>query len=596
MTRKATAEETFYRMRAWLQHEVGEKVTKETANRTSSAPTPTRLIDVAGASRASQKDSVRLVETKSIGQKSQELEWIALSHRWGSCQHMTTTKQTLQSHLEEISFAALPQTFQDAVIVTRKLNVRYLWIDALCIIQNDKDDWNKEGAIMGDIYKHSLCTIAAHSAVDDEGGFLKSTLADLFTIRLSCSNTDEQLEDQVFFVSPALDFISDANRSQLSRRAWVLQERLLPERIVHFTTSQIYWESTSALGARAENGAMVSDEHIASRPAIPRLHQPTGETPLMWFDIVERYTACGLTKPEDKLIAISGLAKHFQQCTEVGYLAGIWADRLHTGLLWAAKKRMQQVGTARASTWSWAALEGPVAFPISIARHEYGRQRPQIASEVSILTAVYDGPAQEQEPVWLNGPGSLILNACLKACMLSAKATNGRISQRVPFIMHAGGSESDEQPRGRLEPYADVARRLGMGTLYGSNEELETLHSHGCRIISVIEDPQLNEETLVRNIVDESGNAVGWAALDEEDGEQFIPSELAARLPFEVFQMHSCMKVASYTDQLGINGTFVLIAKPRPQGRPGEWVRIGMGLVRGDVYFEGVSSRLIFLY
>ena len=91
----------------------------------------------------------------------------------------------------------------------------------------------------------------------------------------------------------------------------MFQERLLPGRIVHFTTSGIYWESTSDLGTRAENGTIVSDEHILSRSAIPRQPQQTQESPLMWFDTVQRYTACGLTKPEDKLIAISGLAKHF---------------------------------------------------------------------------------------------------------------------------------------------------------------------------------------------------------------------------------------------------------------------------------------------
>ena len=134
-----------------------------------------------------------------------------------------------------------------------------------------------------------------------------------------------------------------------------------------------------------------------------------------------------------------------------------------------------------------------------------------------------------------------------------------------------------------------------MGTLQGTSEEQDFLHSHGYQTLSIIEDPQLNEDTMVWYIVDESGDAVGWAALDEEDFEPSIRPTRETDSAFEVFQMHSCIKVASYRDQLGTKGTFVFILKPKPEGRPGEWVRIGMGLVRGDAYFEEVSQKFIFL-
>ena len=106
----------------------------ETKNSTSSVPNPilpSRLLDVVG-DEASREDVVKFVETRSISQESQKLGWVALSHRWGNSQHLTTTKGTLESHLEGLPFTSLLRIIQDAVIVARKLSVCYLWIDALC--------------------------------------------------------------------------------------------------------------------------------------------------------------------------------------------------------------------------------------------------------------------------------------------------------------------------------------------------------------------------------------------------------------------------------------------------------------------------------
>ena len=108
---------------------------EETKNSTRSVPNPilpSRLLDVIG-NGSSHEDVIKLVETRSVIQESQTLEWFALNHRWGNSQHLTTTKGTLRGHLEGIPFTTLLRTFQDAVVVARKLIVRYLWIDALCL-------------------------------------------------------------------------------------------------------------------------------------------------------------------------------------------------------------------------------------------------------------------------------------------------------------------------------------------------------------------------------------------------------------------------------------------------------------------------------
>ncbi|KAK3938227.1 heterokaryon incompatibility, partial [Diplogelasinospora grovesii] len=98
---------------------------------------------------------------------------VALSHCW--CKHrlLTTRKENISEHCKEIQFASLPETFQDAVTVTRTLGVQYLWIDSLCIIQDDPDDWRRGSVQMGSIYRDAAITIAASGAKDGtEGCFM----------------------------------------------------------------------------------------------------------------------------------------------------------------------------------------------------------------------------------------------------------------------------------------------------------------------------------------------------------------------------------------------------------------------------------------
>jgi hypothetical protein len=76
----------------------------------------------------------------------------------------------LNQFIECIDIAELPKTFQDAIEISRRLDIRFLWIDSLCIIQDSKEDWLKESVIMGDIYQHAYCNIAATAAPDGRTG------------------------------------------------------------------------------------------------------------------------------------------------------------------------------------------------------------------------------------------------------------------------------------------------------------------------------------------------------------------------------------------------------------------------------------------
>ena len=170
---------------------------------------------------------------------------MALSHCWGKSRHTKTTTDTLELYRSAIPFASLSQTFKDAVLVTRKLGVRYLWIDSLCIVQDSKSDWEAEAAQMGSIYLNSLLTIAATDAMDGDYGFLSPRTPPCPLPYHLDHAVSVSMSGNIWVAAWVTLFDDAVDQSPLSQRGWVTQERLLPPRILHFTNSQIMWECRS---------------------------------------------------------------------------------------------------------------------------------------------------------------------------------------------------------------------------------------------------------------------------------------------------------------------------------------------------------------
>lgn len=196
---------------------------------------PTRVLDVG--------DSEKLERLLLYDTKGESGNYIALSHCWGNATPLCTEKKTIAAHYKAIKFGDLPELFQDAVTVTRELGVRFLWIDSLCIVQDDEEDWQREAKLMEKVFASAYCTIAATSAKNSNERFLPR-LSRKF-VKLVDNSTGTPFG--VYACEVGRSFSDDVDNGVLNQRGWVYQERALSPRTIHFTATQTFWECGSVI-------------------------------------------------------------------------------------------------------------------------------------------------------------------------------------------------------------------------------------------------------------------------------------------------------------------------------------------------------------
>lgn len=205
---------------------------------------PKRLIDV----RFRNTGSVRLVLGEKISAGDDAIQYAALSHCWGTTVKCELTENNRES-METIEIETLDQNFRDAVDITYKMGIGYLWIDSLCIMQRS-EEWEEQSADMGLVYARAKCIISATASENSRGGCYKRQ--DLFPYDCSlCSSYDYSLVVCSPFRYPALVrlFDSKVERSFLAKRGWTFQERFLASRILHFCSGLILFECNTLIAS-----------------------------------------------------------------------------------------------------------------------------------------------------------------------------------------------------------------------------------------------------------------------------------------------------------------------------------------------------------
>jgi len=348
----------------WALSRLGKCTTTHThCGPAQKAPLPARVIDI-----GTNNNDIKLYETKNESDY-----YIALSHCWGDSRTTITTSETLAKHRQLIAWESLAKTFQDSVTMVRKLGLRYLWIDSLCIIQDDPDDWSKESGKMANVYQGAYLTIAATKSSSDDGGLFSTASPNHLARELRPRIYARQTLPHSVKWSKDYDF-KDSNKVPLFKRAWCYQESLLSSRVLHFAADELMWDCREKF--YCEGSCHETSIHGLDDAPLPKIdHAISLNQPLQlwkrWWRIVEEYSGLELSQEKDKLPALSGLAKQVQAVLTGRYLAGLWESNLFLDLLWNTPEISVNAWDPdhsgrclpwRAPTWSWASVRGKVQW------------------------------------------------------------------------------------------------------------------------------------------------------------------------------------------------------------------------------------------
>ncbi|EWZ32427.1 serine/threonine protein kinase [Fusarium oxysporum f. sp. radicis-lycopersici 26381] len=314
---------------------------------------PTRLIYVG-------ESSEHLEDIKDSG----FLRYLALSHCWGGSTSLSTLTSNIDKFRSEIPHEQLPINFQEAIKVTRALKIPYLWIDSLCIIQDDPEDWRREAARMGQVFSNAYCTIAATSAAASNEGFLTPKL------NSALSATLKTPEGGLLHIS---EFMENCNRdlesAPLNTRGWVMQERALSRRTLHFTKTQVYWECGNGLHCERlfklsnPQSALFADSDFPK--AILKYYK--GGRITLFQNLYEKYSRLNFSYTSDRPVAILGLEKHLSSVLQTRGESGVFEQYLARSLLWSRPENIFLNSITfqddyHVPSWSWMAYEGPITY------------------------------------------------------------------------------------------------------------------------------------------------------------------------------------------------------------------------------------------
>lgn len=307
---------------------------------------PTRLVAIGNL------DDVKLVESETIRATPR---YATLSYCWGREHFTILTRDNLQLFYNHIPLKELPRAFTDAIEVTRELGLEYIWIDALCIIQDEagrqNSDWSKEAGRMRSVYGGSFVNIAASSATSVHQGFLRKGLRPYYHGGLVAGIASEEGCRVQNFSYPTEETFFDTH---LASRAWAFQEKALPPRTLSFGDTGLTWECRSQVSSEFLPDGFKGWRGM--RGMAPFLVPE--DQPLRWTDVLEKYSKADLTYGPDRLPALSVIASRQQVVTGGQYLAGMWMKDLNTQLLWRIEGLRRSRPAWRAPTWSWTSVDG----------------------------------------------------------------------------------------------------------------------------------------------------------------------------------------------------------------------------------------------
>ncbi|KAI1178906.1 HET-domain-containing protein [Nemania sp. FL0916] len=319
--------------------------------------------------------------------------YATLSYCWGDAANLTTTQASIDTRRSGIQLSDLPRTFHDAVKICRYFGIDYLWIDSLCICQDDREDWARQSARMIDIYSKSHLVIAANRATDSNDG--------IFHIRPHRSPV--VIDVPGYGKDIHVQLIINQDEHDVARRGF----RLLGRHILHYNTRQMYYECDR--GVVGEDRSVQSSRFCSLsvlRPGMSEYGPPDRDGYYTWVNVLAAYGSRYLTKPTDKLPAMSGLAALFQAKVQAEYVAGIWDKSLVKGLAWqgilSEKLQTATPDEYTGPSWSWVGYHGTTG---PIFNQDWINLAESVDWDVELKTET--NPFGEVQSAWLRIRGPM---------------------------------------------------------------------------------------------------------------------------------------------------------------------------------------------
>lgn len=304
--------------------------------------------------------NVRLVDTRS-----QRGKYAALSHRWcPQTPGSSLVKANLDMFLTQVPVPLFYPLLKDAISVCAKLGISYIWIDTMCIIQDDPMDWAIEASNMAAVYENAFITIAGSGCPDGAEGLRQTYSKDhgeqIAQINGISIYMRPQLPHPVWRNNGQPTEFSRSEEYPLMSRGWVFQERALARRTIHFTQQELVWECTEAVYCECKSSGYDRKSNATGVP-LRDLSQAN------WTKMVAWYSTLNLTFAKDRLPALGGVARRYGESRGWTYMAGLWKQSWQRNLFWKRgnEKPKPRPHPLFAPSWSWASIVGHVVTTTS---------------------------------------------------------------------------------------------------------------------------------------------------------------------------------------------------------------------------------------
>ncbi|KAN0099183.1 HET domain containing protein [Hyaloscypha variabilis] len=329
---------------------------------------------------------IRLVEPRNI-----RAEYIALSYCWGSVNLDTylTDASTFNERKAGMQYNDLPPLIQDIVDCARKLGIEYIWIDRLCIIQGDVQDFKYQAPKMGEIYGNATLTIAAASASSENDRILvkRDIKYCAYMLNMEINGIGSLKLRFRRRTHPLFEEYMGGNYGKISTRAWIWQERLLSTRTIFYTASALKFE------CRHHSIWEGFSQDVTSHSWSAQLDNISHRS---WLTLVDEYTSKDISRPSDRLPAMEAVMKRIQKSKGWSPLWGMWTNMLVESLGWKSKESRSgsRFGGKQecrmnpehwAPTWSWASVDGPVSHINTIPFEDSYSELGSIVFDLDVL-------------------------------------------------------------------------------------------------------------------------------------------------------------------------------------------------------------------